>query len=666
MERIERFSIENIDFSSDFFYDEVREGFFVTTMMKRYWAVQLKVLSHIARICNEHNIKWYADYGTLIGTVRHEGYIPWDDDLDICMLRPDWLRFFEIAEKELPEEYEILTIGTQKGYSEITGRVVNSHAIDYSQEHMREYYGCPYVAGVDIFPLDGVYDDPIKEADRIQRVRDVSAEMSLLKSTGEINSDKYWSLLMKIEALYSECSCYDAENVAFMPFFVSDGSHKYSKEIYDSIVRLPFENTFMNVMARYDEKLLADYGDYMRIIKGGGLHDYPVYSGQQEILKNSIGHNPFCYTLNYHELLSSVQRYALKLVSPETVLKRKIVALLPVRTAWWNTMKPLWEFYSSNSEEYEVHVLPIFYFDCDFDGNIGQKHDDHNKFAQNVPVEDCEKFDFVGIHPDIIVTQVPFDGYNTSFSVHEFFYSSNLKEYTDELIYVPCYDIEDPSEKEEKAESAITTLVEQPAVICADRVVLQSDKQKEIYFNRLIELTGEDTRNYWEHKIITIREYCGDKELSDESASKENSVDIFENISNAADSEWEKIVEIAKGRKIIIYYISISMLLKGKEKSIKKIKKSLDSFAEEQKKIIAVVVPQEAIISQLEDIDSELWSQFIGLMTSIDNYHNCFYDSKGTSIEHMDNWDAFYGDPGFIPKECVRKGIPVMIQNVDC
>ena len=71
---------------ASFFLPESREGFYVSDMMKRYWAAQLKVLHEIRAICARHDIPWYADYGSLIGAVRHGGYIPWDDDFDICMM----------------------------------------------------------------------------------------------------------------------------------------------------------------------------------------------------------------------------------------------------------------------------------------------------------------------------------------------------------------------------------------------------------------------------------------------------------------------------------------------------------------------------------------------------------------------------------------------------
>ena len=88
------------------------------TMMKRYWAAQLKVLSEIVKVCENHDIRWYEDSGTLIGAVRHGGYIPWDDDLDICMLRSDWVRFFDVAKEELPKEYKVLSLKTEPEHRE--------------------------------------------------------------------------------------------------------------------------------------------------------------------------------------------------------------------------------------------------------------------------------------------------------------------------------------------------------------------------------------------------------------------------------------------------------------------------------------------------------------------------------------------------------------------
>ena len=87
-----------LEFDKDFFEKEERCGFTIEPMMKSVWAAQLEVLEKIDRICKENGIKYFADWGTLLGAVRHKGFIPWDDDMDICMLRPDYLRFIQVID----------------------------------------------------------------------------------------------------------------------------------------------------------------------------------------------------------------------------------------------------------------------------------------------------------------------------------------------------------------------------------------------------------------------------------------------------------------------------------------------------------------------------------------------------------------------------------------
>ena len=76
-------------------------------MIKRAWATELDVLDEVDRICRKYNITYYAEWGTLLGAIRHAGYVPWDDDLDIVMKREDYKKFLEVAPDEMLQEYSV-------------------------------------------------------------------------------------------------------------------------------------------------------------------------------------------------------------------------------------------------------------------------------------------------------------------------------------------------------------------------------------------------------------------------------------------------------------------------------------------------------------------------------------------------------------------------------
>lgn len=92
--------VENID------RDEMRSGFLVTSQQKKLWNVQINLIKELERICKKHDILWFAFFGTLLGAVRHKGFVPWDDDVDVAMLRPDYEKFRKIVETEIKPPYQ--------------------------------------------------------------------------------------------------------------------------------------------------------------------------------------------------------------------------------------------------------------------------------------------------------------------------------------------------------------------------------------------------------------------------------------------------------------------------------------------------------------------------------------------------------------------------------
>ena len=85
-------------------FNEVKNGFYVPALMKRSWYAQIEVLKYVDSICRQNNLVYFADYGTLLGAVRHKGFIPWDDDIDIMMPRNDYNKFRKLySSKSAPD-----------------------------------------------------------------------------------------------------------------------------------------------------------------------------------------------------------------------------------------------------------------------------------------------------------------------------------------------------------------------------------------------------------------------------------------------------------------------------------------------------------------------------------------------------------------------------------
>ena len=143
-----------VQYPESYFEGEERDGFYIEPMMKKAWAAQIEVLLEVQKVCEKNGIQYFAEYGTMLGAVRHKGFIPWDDDLDICMRREDYMKFISVVERDLPKDFVVLNIHTEPTFTDLLTRVVNGKSIQLDEKHLEKYHGCPYVVGIDVFPVD--------------------------------------------------------------------------------------------------------------------------------------------------------------------------------------------------------------------------------------------------------------------------------------------------------------------------------------------------------------------------------------------------------------------------------------------------------------------------------------------------------------------------------
>lgn len=299
-----------LGFPESYFETEEICGFAVNSMMKRAWAAGLEIYVEVKRICDKYQIPVFADYGTLLGTIRHKGYIPWDDDIDLCMKREDFERFKEIAPSELDDFLVMKCLDNDVEHTNAILRINNGEHICFDKPFLERFHGCPYVVGIDIFPLDYLPKDKEETEIQLKKIRLVLEAIasvpqdppyddkvwklvdSIERMTGEtVNRENnlYHELKVIVEKLSAFCKKEEASELCHMIQYVLWGDTNVTKDYYSSAIEMPFENSKINVPVGYEKILISLYGDdYMTPKIAYKTHEQPFYKKQRQSFKEVL------------------------------------------------------------------------------------------------------------------------------------------------------------------------------------------------------------------------------------------------------------------------------------------------------------------------------------------------------------------------------------------
>lgn len=239
---------------------------------------ELFILKEFDRICRENNLKYSLIYGTLLGAVRHGGFIPWDDDVDVCMLRDDYEKLRKIAPEKLPKGLFYQCHETDKEYYQLFDKIRMDNTIFKEKYYTK--YNMHHGIYIDIFPCDNIPKNTLKR--KIQLISYQFYRIGLmtryLDSNERSDIKKYISRILEkfysifsMDYLYSKAeqkaTTYDKKKTNEL-FIFADTITCNSTINYQSMIsprKIKFEDISFLCIENYEQYLKNQYGNYMQL-----------------------------------------------------------------------------------------------------------------------------------------------------------------------------------------------------------------------------------------------------------------------------------------------------------------------------------------------------------------------------------------------------------------
>lgn len=536
-----------MEFPREFFLDEVREGFFIPAMMKRAWAAELEILVEIDRICEKYKLRYFIDYGNLLGAIRHKGFIPWDDDIDIMMMRKDYEIFAEVANAELPKELVFRSPEDDSGNYELFSSVQH-RAMLISTDAIGKYHNYLYGAGVDIFPYDYLAKDPNKEKQREDILKSLCILASFPSIEGENHavlqeeakkvkkhygidlshsSDYRKTVLNLLNDCFTEFNQEGSTKIAYLldlVLYKEQGKGIFEEQWYSEQSYLDFEFLALPVPKDYRKVISEKYDHYEQIKKAGGAHDYPLYRKMEAAYRDGIGGKLFYeYSINKNDLKKRTNDLSIFKEETKSKSQKPRLFFLPSLYSRWDSMKGL--FLEVNKDNtVDCFLMPLPYYYKDGLGGCSPAQWDYALYEDelgkdNPSLLDFRTVDLQEIAPDLIFINDPCDEYNLSFMIDPGFFSKKLKSCTKQLIYIPWFvtsEINLEDKEDGKAIVNAENYAVMPALVHSDYVILQSEGIAKLYQSLLEKESGTEFADYWKEKLLPFGSPLFDKDKDKE------------------------------------------------------------------------------------------------------------------------------------------------------
>ena len=299
-----------------FLDEEERCGYTISSDMKTLWAVELDLLNELQRVCEKHGLTYYACAGTMLGAARHQGIIPWDDDLDIMMFRDDYRLLCEHMD-EFKGRYFLQTEYNDKGSLRGHAQLRNSETTAILKDDYNGEYAFNQGIFIDIFPLDSIPDNAdersaffeklkkkrlltrkFRDFSRYKREsnskikRIIKAIISPFVSAAEKTFGLSHNTYVEYERLMQKYNGKDSKEVGILALLALGNRFIWERSDFDGEdMMLPFEMTEIPVPAGYIHMLEKSYGDWRKMVKAKTNHGdtlFDPHKSYREYMKQNI------------------------------------------------------------------------------------------------------------------------------------------------------------------------------------------------------------------------------------------------------------------------------------------------------------------------------------------------------------------------------------------
>lgn len=332
------------------------------------------------------------------------------------------------------------------------------------------------------------------------------------------------------------------------------------------------------------------------------------------------------------ELLLQIRRF-LKKEMPD---KREVV-FLPYKASMWDSLESVW-MAAKEDENADVYVIPIPYYDRNPDGTFREEHYEGERFPDYIEITHYEDYAFELRQPDMVFIHNPYDDGNYVTSVPPFFYSKNIKRFTEKLVYIPYF----IGDGEHVAEDWVMV----KGLLYADYIIVRTEREKEEYIREFEKnFPGVDISK----KLLPLGSPKMDKARSLHRRSPE------------VPEEWRKRAE---GKKVIFYNTTVDSLLKKNEPYLEKVRDVIRFFAGREDAVL-LWRPHPLMEATLLSTRPGLFEKYMEIKNQFIREDMGIYDDTPDMYPAIGLSDAYYGDWSSVVWLYKETGKPVLIQSVD-